>query len=158
MFCSVFYLFVFFASNIWQLVVVVELLVKCAKLNANICAVFILLFSISIFIQPTGIFSILQFFTVRSVFVYAFVSLTHRKYTAQLSLIIVWALHWEFPAVRGGGGHFAIMCRYLRCGQLPSGQEAECGEGERQREKATYFHITRANRLSPVRLWARNVV
>lgn len=51
----------FFASNIWQLVVVVVLLVKCAKLNANICAVcvcvfFILLFSISIFIQLSGIY------------------------------------------------------------------------------------------------------
>lgn len=137
------------------------MLVKCAKWNVNICAAFyILLFSISIFIQLNSRGNIFNwnssccccsFYALWVVFVFVFCFCFCFCFTVLYSTI-KFNYCWSFALGDWGclmGRQFAIMCRYLRCGQLPSvqGGGGELG-GSGCRKKATYFHITRANRLS----------
>lgn len=136
------------------------MLVKCAKWNVNICAAFyILLFSISIFIQLNSRGNMFNwnssccccsFYALWVVFVFVFCFCFCFCFTVLYSTI-KFNYCWSFALGDWGwGGGNLQLCAVIyvaaNC-QVSRRGGGELG-GSGCRKKATYFHITRANRLS----------
>lgn len=155
-----YFIYLFFASNIWQLVVVVVVVLcvgkmrkmKCKYLR---CVLYFIVFYLNIYSTLEGIYSIEISVVVvvvalffHSEFLSLFFGFVCFCFTVLYSTI-KFNYCWSFALgrCRKGGGNLQL-CAVIYVAASCQVSRGESGEGEWVEEKATYFHITRANRLS----------
>lgn len=144
----------FFASNIWQLVVVVVVLcvgkmrkMKCKYLR---CVLYFIVFYLNIYSTLEGIYSIANFCCCCSFFHSEFLSLFFGFVCFCFTVLystIKFNYCWSFAL--GDSERGEAICNYVPLFTLrPTAKCPGGSAGTGWRKKATYFHITRANRLS----------